>query len=236
MLFRSIRWLLERYEFPFEVVYPATLNRGGLAARFDVLIFADDMVPARESAGDGMPADLPAEYRGRSGTITLAASEPQLKRFVEDGGVWSSAGVTSGMDLALAMVEQETMDRRVDLAIAKLEVEALAKSFGLTRKTRFINVLDAGGISKTQKDTGEPSADGGGFVVEFAIPLYDFGRARTREAEQRYLEAVNLLGEKAINARSQAREAYSAYHAAYDIALQDQNHVRQLREIGRAHV
>lgn len=27
--------------------------------------------------------------------------------FVEDGGVWSSAGVTSGMDLALAMVEQD---------------------------------------------------------------------------------------------------------------------------------
>ena len=32
-----IRWLLERYEFPFEVVYPSTLDEGGLAARYDVL-------------------------------------------------------------------------------------------------------------------------------------------------------------------------------------------------------
>ena len=35
------------------------------------------------------------------------------------------------------------MDRRVDLAVGRLEAEALARSFGLTRSTRFINVLDA---------------------------------------------------------------------------------------------
>ena len=85
------------------------------------------------------------------------------------------------------------MDRRVDLAVARLEAEALARSFGLTRKTRLINVLDAAGISKTQKDKGEPSADGGGYNIAFEVPLYDFGRARVREAEQRYLEAVNAL-------------------------------------------
>jgi len=130
---------------------------------------------------------------------------------------------------SLRTVEQEAMDRRVDLAIGKLEVEALARAYGLTRKTRFINVLDASGISKTQKDTGEPRAKGGGFDIEFVIPLYDFGRARVREAEQRYMEAVNLLGEKAINARSEAREAYGAYAAAYRIALKYQNEVLPLR-------
>ena len=44
------------------------------------------------------------------------------------------------------------MDRRVDLQIARIEVELLGKSYGLTRATHFINVLDASGISKTQKD------------------------------------------------------------------------------------
>ena len=34
-----IRWLLEQYEFPFEVVYPPALDAGDLASRFDVLIF-----------------------------------------------------------------------------------------------------------------------------------------------------------------------------------------------------
>ena len=108
-----IRWLLERYEFPFEVVYPATLNRGNLAARFDVIIFPDDMVPARESAGDGIPADLPAEYRGRSGTITLAASVPQLKRFVEDGGTLITYGGSTAMALRFGLgVGSALVDRR----------------------------------------------------------------------------------------------------------------------------
>jgi outer membrane protein TolC len=127
-------------------------------------------------------------------------------------------------------VEQEAMDRRVDLAVARLEVEALARSFGLTRKTRLINVLDVGGTSKTQKDKGEPSADGGGFTIAFAVPLYDFGRARVREAEQRYLEAVNALAEKAVNARSEAREAFGAYKATYTVAAQYEREVLPLRE------
>ena len=94
----------------------------------------------------------------------------------------------------LGAVEQAALDSRVDLQIALLETEALARSFGLTRKTRFINMLEAGGISKTQKDAGERKASGDGFDIAFEVPLYDFGRARVREAEQRYLEAVNTLG------------------------------------------
>jgi outer membrane protein TolC len=131
---------------------------------------------------------------------------------------------------SLASVEQEAMDKRVDLAIARLEVEALARSYGLTRTTRFINVLDASGISKTQKDKGEPSADGGGFAIAFEVPIYDFGRARLREAEQRYLEALNKLGAMAVNARSEAREAYGAYASTRAIALQYEREVLPLRK------
>jgi len=132
---------------------------------------------------------------------------------------------------SLRAIEQEAMDRRVDLQIARLEVEALAKSYGLTRTTRFANVLDAAGISKTQKDRGEgPHADGGGFEIAFEIPIYDFGRARVREAEQRYMEAVNLLGEKVVNAASEARQAYAAYKSTYGIATKYDTDVLPLRE------
>ncbi len=44
------RWLLEQFEFPFEVVYQKGLDAGNLAGRFDVLIFVDGAFPARESA------------------------------------------------------------------------------------------------------------------------------------------------------------------------------------------
>lgn len=165
----------------------------------------------------------------------VSATQERLTRAM---GLWgtevgqllpSTLPPLGGKTRSLHAVEQDAMDRRVDLAIAKLEVEALAKSFGLTRKTRLINVLDASAISKTQKDTGEPRADGGGFDIAFVIPLYDFGRAGVREAEQRYWEAVNLLGEKAVNARSEAREAYGAYAAAHKIAVQYQSEVLPLR-------
>ena len=131
---------------------------------------------------------------------------------------------------SLAAVEQVAMDRRIDLAVVRLETEALARSFGLTRNTRLINVLDASGISKTQKDKGEPSADGGGYNIAFEVPLYDFGRAKVREAEQRYFGALNLLREKAINARSEAREAFGAYKATYAIAAQFEREVLPLRD------
>ncbi len=132
---------------------------------------------------------------------------------------------------SLPTIEQDAMDHRVDLQIARIEVEALARSYGLTRATRFINVLDASGISKTQKDkgSGEPHSDGGGFDVTFVVPIFDFGRPRVREAEQQYMQAVNLLAEAAVNARSEAREAYRTYRSAYEITGQFQREVLPLR-------
>ena len=40
---------------------------------------------------------------------------------LEDGGIWTSAGVTAGMDLALAMIEAD-LGRKIALAIARRHV------------------------------------------------------------------------------------------------------------------
>ena len=45
------RWLFEQYEFPFDVVYPQTLDAGNLNAKFDVLVFVDGAIPERAGAG-----------------------------------------------------------------------------------------------------------------------------------------------------------------------------------------
>jgi len=148
----------------------------------------------------------------------------------DDARLPSRLPALPGSVRGLGTVEQEAMDRRIDLQLARAEAETLARSYGLTRTTRFINVLDASGVSKTQKDRGEPHADGGGFDVVFEVPIYDFGRARVREAEQRYLEAVNHLGAMAVNARSMARQAYGAYKATHAIAAQYQSEVLPLRQ------
>jgi outer membrane protein TolC len=127
-------------------------------------------------------------------------------------------------------IEQDAVNARVDVQMARLEMEAMAKSYGLTRKTHFLNVLDAAGISKTQKDRGEKRANGGGYELVLEVPLFDFGRANVREAEQRYLEAANHLGQLGVNAASEAREAYGAYRATYAIARKYEGEVLPLHQ------
>lgn len=129
-------------------------------------------------------------------------------------------------------VEVEAVRRHVDLQVERLELDALAKSYGLTQATRFINVLDAGFVSKTtrEKATGERIRDRG-FDVELQVPIFDFGEVRAREAEATYLSAVNRLMERAVNVRSEARDAYRAYRSTYDIAMHYEREVLPLRRI-----
>lgn len=132
--------------------------------------------------------------------------------------------------LALRAVEQDAIKSRVDLQIAQSELDSLAKSYGLTKATRFINVLEAGYVNKLtqERQTGEHKHDSG-FELELQIPIFDFGEARVREAEQTYMQAVNRLAQKAVNARSEAREAYRNYRSSYDVAMRYQREVLPLR-------
>ncbi|MEW5983608.1 MAG: M14 metallopeptidase family protein, partial [Acidobacteriota bacterium] len=88
------RWLFEQYGFPFEVVYPQALDAGHLIAKYDVLVFVDGAIPARETGGGpdafmgGQPqaSNIPEEYRAQLGSVSISKTVPELKKFVEDGG------------------------------------------------------------------------------------------------------------------------------------------------------
>lgn len=133
---------------------------------------------------------------------------------------------------SLPGIEAEAIRRHVDLKIGRIELDALAKSYGLTQATRFINILDAGLAEKTTRDkaSGDKVRDRG-FDVELQIPIFDFGEVRVREAEATYMLAVNRLMERAVNVRSEARDAYRTYRSAYDIASHYQREVLPLRKI-----
>lgn len=128
-------------------------------------------------------------------------------------------------------VERDALLRRIDIQIARIEIETLAKSLGLSQATRFINVLELGGIDKTTRPANAASDRQRGVEVELQVPLFDFGETRLRAAEQTYMQAVNRLAEKAINIRSQARDAYRSYRSSYDIAAHYQREVLPLRKI-----
>jgi outer membrane protein TolC len=132
----------------------------------------------------------------------------------------------------LPQIEVEAVRRRIDLQIARIEVTALARTHGLTQASRFVNLLELSGIRKTVKDraTGEKERSRG-YEAELQIPLFDLGESRMRMAENTYMQAVNKLAEKAVNVRSEAREAYRGYRVAYDLARHYRDEVMPLRKI-----
>ncbi|MCO8029171.1 M14 family metallopeptidase [Brevundimonas diminuta] len=99
------QWMLEQFEYPFEVIYPQRLDAGDLNKDFDVLVFASDMIPADLSAAaqreQPAPDSIPAKYRGWLGHITAEKTVPQIDAFARAGG--SVVTIGSAHRLAAAM-------------------------------------------------------------------------------------------------------------------------------------
>jgi hypothetical protein len=98
------RWLFEQYEFPFEVVYPQTLDSGDLRTRFDVLVFSDgafrrggaergSISESRQPRAD----DIPEKYRPLLGRLTEEKTLPQIQKFLATGGSVVSIGSSTSM-------------------------------------------------------------------------------------------------------------------------------------------
>ena len=68
------RWLLERYGFRFDVIYPQSIDAGGLRGRYDVLILTD---------GGGITGQAGAARLGIARALIEFNSElrPKLKEF-----------------------------------------------------------------------------------------------------------------------------------------------------------
>jgi outer membrane protein TolC len=135
---------------------------------------------------------------------------PELPQSVREGG-----------DL-----EAQALAQRLDVQGARQETESLARSLGLTKVTRFVNLLEVGILSNSE--TGQPRQRG--WEIELGIPLFDFGGARTARAERLYLQAVNRTVEAAIDARSEVRETYSSYRTAFDLARHYRDEIVPLRK------
>lgn len=99
------RWLLEQFEFPFEVVYPQRLDAGDLKTDFDLLVFAPDLLPGGFPDGAGRvqpdPETIPEAYRSWLGAVTREKTLPQLTRFAEAGGTIVTAGSAHTLAVAL---------------------------------------------------------------------------------------------------------------------------------------
>jgi hypothetical protein len=95
------RWLFEQFEFPYQLVYPQTIDAGELKSRYDVLVFPDGAFRRAGLTGRGLanaaPANIPTEYKTWTGRISEEKSIAQLRKFLESGGSVVTIGSSTGM-------------------------------------------------------------------------------------------------------------------------------------------
>jgi outer membrane protein TolC len=123
-------------------------------------------------------------------------------------------------------IERLALAQRLDVAAAKDSVAQTARSLGLTRSTRFVNVFELGFARNTSNEAPRQS----GWEISLELPLFDWGSARVARAEAVYMQALHRAAEVAINARSEVREAYGNYRTAYDIARHQRDEIVPLKK------
>jgi hypothetical protein len=85
------KWMLERFDFPFEEIRRDAIQSGAFAQRFDVVVFADQ---PPQAIVNGIPASrIPAEYAGGIGQEGL----DHLREFVRAGGSVITFGNASAL-------------------------------------------------------------------------------------------------------------------------------------------
>lgn len=125
-----------------------------------------------------------------------------------------------------AMVAKAAMDQRLDVRMARANLDFVAREQGLTRITSFVNGLTVGGKSKSE--TG--LAPKRGYDLSVPLPIFDFGDATRARAQATYMAAFNRTAQLAVDANSQVRENYGAYRTAYDLARHYRDEIVPLRQ------
>jgi hypothetical protein len=108
------RFVLEQFEFPYQVVYPPTLDAGNLKSRFDILILPDGAsftTQGARAASRIKPEDVPIEYRDRLGSLTAAKTVPQIREFLNAGGTVIAIGSATELATHLQLpIENALLD------------------------------------------------------------------------------------------------------------------------------
>ena len=113
-----VRWIFEKYNFPFQLIYAKEIDASNLKDKYDVIVFVEGAIPSLKlEAGNGYEErepkteDVPEMYQASLGKITAAKSIPALNTFLQNGGtivtIGSSANLAYHLNLPVrnALVE-----------------------------------------------------------------------------------------------------------------------------------
>ncbi len=149
-----IRWLFEKFEFDFDLVFPQMLDAGDLIQKFDVLIFVNRGIPEKNPDPNEQsrsflspePKTIPAAYRHMLGSVTQKRTIPQLVRFLEHGGTILTIGSSTNLAFYL----------NLPLADALVEKSPEGKEVPVPQEKYFI----PGSILRVRVDNSHPLAYG----------------------------------------------------------------------------
>ncbi|MEY4050534.1 MAG: hypothetical protein RL262_1368 [Bacteroidota bacterium] len=113
-----VRWIFEKYNFPFQLIYAKEIDASNLKDKYDVIVFVEGAIPSlKPEAGNGYEEkepkaeDVPEMYQASLGKITAQKSIPALNTFLQNGGtivtIGSSANLAYHLNLPVrnALVE-----------------------------------------------------------------------------------------------------------------------------------
>ncbi len=120
---------------------------------------------------------------------------------------------------------------RLDVAIAKRSLDAIAKAQGLNFITSFTDIELA-----IRRDTVFDNAGGGrdnrrGYEVQVSLPVFDWGGMKRDAMSAQLLAAVNHLESTVRAVAPNLRESYSSYRTTYDIARHYRDEIVPLRKL-----
>ncbi len=89
------RYIFDQHNYPYTVVYPQELDAGDLRSKYDVIVFPAGAIPSYRSdveEASGPPPqprnpNIPDEYQSWLGSVSQEHTMPQIREFIEDGGI-----------------------------------------------------------------------------------------------------------------------------------------------------
>ena len=167
-------------------------------------------------------------------TAKLQATHPSVRVeadriFVKDANVWTSAGITAGIDMALALVEED-LDREASLAIARMLVVYHRRAGGQQQYSSLLD-LDPGSdrirsvlaYARTHLDEPLPV----GRLAEVAnLSVRQFGRAFQAMTGVTPAKAIERLRAEAARHRIEEGQE-SLEKVAHSVGFSDASRMRQ---------
>ena len=129
-----------------------------------------------------------------------------------------------------AAVSATATEQRLDVQMARMQLDVAGKSQGLNLITSLVDVelgIRRDTVFDNAAGTSTPRK---GYELGIRLPIFDWGSAKRDAMNAQSLAAANRYEGTVRGASSQLRESYSAYRTAYDVARHYRDEIVPLRK------